>query len=171
MPLLDRHGLKLDEYVRAASTDEAAGASHILAPWDAWATIAPNGDRTFGVEIPNTVRAAELQAFLAEVKLIAIAFPGFTDGRGFSLARQLRSEGYSGAIRAVGPLIPDQLAQLFACGVDEVEISSAHLARQPIGQWRAASDAISLGYQRGCAQGANIIEQRRSARQHAKAQS
>lgn len=169
MPLLDRHGLKTDDYVRAPSP-EAADASHILVPWEAWGSIAKRGDQTFGIEISNTVRAADLKAHLADVTLIAIAFPGFTDGRGFSIARQLRSYGYRGVIRAVGPLIADQLAQLVACGVDEVEVSSTHLAHQPIQHWRAAFDTMSLGYQRGYAQGANILEQRRRARRQAEEQ-
>ncbi len=169
MPLLDRHGLKTDDYMRATSP-AAAVASHVLVPWEAWKTVATPGGQTIGIEIPNTIRVADLQACLADLMLVAIAFPGFTDGRGFSIARQLRSYGYRGVIRAVGPLIADQLAQLVACGVDEVEISGAQLAHQPIEHWRAAFDTVSLGYQRGYAQGANILEQRRSARRQAEEQ-
>ena len=41
--------------------------------------------------------------WLATIPLIAIRFPVFTDGRGYSLARLLRGRhGYAGELRAVG---------------------------------------------------------------------
>lgn len=49
--------------------------------------------------------------------LIAINFPAFTDGRGFSTAHLLRDRyGYRGELRAVGSFIRDQLFYLKRCG-------------------------------------------------------
>jgi uncharacterized protein (DUF934 family) len=54
--------------------------------------------------------------------LIAISFPQFTDGRGYTLARLLRERlGYAGELRAVGPLVADVLFYLHRCGFDSFQ--------------------------------------------------
>lgn len=93
--------------------------------------------------VANTTPIAELTGQDA----IAIAFPAFTDGRGFSLARSLRAAGYRGRLRASGELIPEQFPFALECGFDEVEIGEERLARQPVEQWLAALDAIDVSYQ------------------------
>ena len=73
-------------------------------------------------------------------KLIAIDFPAFSDGRGFSIARYLREMGYQGRLRAVGRLIADQYAMARRVGFDEVEVAADIAARQPEDQWLARAD-------------------------------
>ena len=54
---------------------------------------------------------------LPKLSLIAIEFPSFADGRGFSYARELRQRhGFEGDIRAVGGFMRDQLNYLERCG-------------------------------------------------------
>jgi len=72
-----------------------------------------------------------------------IAFPATADGRGFSLAQQLRNEGYVGKLRAHGPLISDQFRYALACGFNEVETTQEIVDRQPAKHWHAANDDIS----------------------------
>jgi uncharacterized protein (DUF934 family) len=49
--------------------------------------------------------------------LIAIDFPQFTDGRGYSIARLLREKhGFAGELRAIGDVLRDQLFYLRQCG-------------------------------------------------------
>ncbi len=72
--------------------------------------------------------------------LIGIAFPSFSDGRGFTLARRLRELGYTGRLRATGRLIADQYAMARRVGFDEVEVAPDIAARQPEDQWRARAD-------------------------------
>ena len=56
---------------------------------------------------------------LAELPVIAIHFPVFTDGRGYSLARLLRGRhGYRGELRAFGDVLRDQMYFLRCCGFD-----------------------------------------------------
>lgn len=45
---------------------------------------------------------------LGELELIVVNFPVFTDGRGFSCARQLREQRFGGQLRASGDFLPDQ---------------------------------------------------------------
>jgi uncharacterized protein (DUF934 family) len=58
--------------------------------------------------------------------LIAINFPGFNDGRGFSYARELReNHGYQGEIRAIGDFMRDQLFYLQRCGFNAFALEGA----------------------------------------------
>lgn len=63
---------------------------------------------------------AELEDFaddLEQFDLVAINFPKFADGRGYSLARLIRERaGYHGELRAVGDVLRDQLFYLHRCG-------------------------------------------------------
>jgi uncharacterized protein (DUF934 family) len=74
---------------------------------------------------------APLLDHLDELVLVVINFPVFTDGRGFSYARELRERGYRGELRASGNFIRDQLTYLQRCGfnafrmADEEQLASA----------------------------------------------
>lgn len=55
----------------------------------------------------------------AHFELIAVEFPTFTDGRGYSTARLLRGRyGFQGELRAIGDVLRDQLLYLQRCGFD-----------------------------------------------------
>lgn len=52
-------------------------------------------------------------------KLIAVNFPRFVDGRGYSFATLLRTRyGYVGELRAIGDVLHDQLFYMKRCGFD-----------------------------------------------------
>jgi uncharacterized protein (DUF934 family) len=56
---------------------------------------------------------------LGNFAVIAIDFPKFSDGRGYSIAYNLRSRlGYTGELRAIGDVLRDQLFQMRRCGFD-----------------------------------------------------
>lgn len=67
------------------------------------------------------------------IVLIEVAFPAYTDGRGYSAARLLREHGYRGELRAVGDVLLDQVSHMARTGFD------AFLPNQPLD--RAAVDA------------------------------
>lgn len=77
---------------------------------------------------------------LADLGLIRVAFPSFSDGRAFTIARRLRMAGYQGRLRALGPVIADQYAMARRVGFDEVEIPDELAARQPEPQWLFRAD-------------------------------
>ena len=74
-------------------------------------------------------------------------FPSAADGRGYSIARQLRLMGYTGRLRARGHVIADQYAMARRSGFDEVEISDALAARQPEADWLFRADWQAHDYQ------------------------
>jgi len=165
MSLLDRDGAKEDVWTL---TDGAAidNIPHALVPWDALedALRRKTPDQQLGVLIPNSLSVEALNDALPSLSLVAIAFPAYSDGRGFSIARRLRRLGFKGLLRAHGPLIPDQFAYALSCGFDEIDLPEASAARQPETQWLGALTQISRTYQRGYAHDGNILDQRRSAR-------
>lgn len=85
-------------------------------------------------------RLASWSGWPHRVALLRIRFPNFADGRGLTLARQLRRLGFDGRLRAVGPLLPDQYAMLRRAGFDEVEITKAHAARHAQAHWLARAN-------------------------------
>jgi len=99
------------------------------------------------LDLPADTEPEALEGRLEGVRFIRIDIPGFADGRGFTLARQLRGMGYSGRLRASGPLISDQYGMARRCGFDEVEIPEALAARQPEADWRARADWRAASYQ------------------------
>ncbi|WP_420383988.1 DUF934 domain-containing protein [Novosphingobium sp.] len=73
-----------------------------------------------------------LLPLLGRLELVEVAFPAYTDGRGYTSARALRERGYTGELRAVGDVLIDQISHYHRCGFD------AFLPDQPIA--RAAID-------------------------------
>jgi uncharacterized protein (DUF934 family) len=56
---------------------------------------------------------------LGRFAVVAIDFPKFSDGRGYSIAFNLRKRlGYAGELRAIGDVLRDQLFQMYRCGFD-----------------------------------------------------
>ena len=93
---------------------------------------------------PDT--APEALAPLRHMPAIRIRFDSFADGRGFTLASLLRRAGFSGRLRAFGPLIADQYAMARRSGFDEVEIPDEIAARQPEALWIARAESLSRDY-------------------------
>ena len=68
-----------------------------------------------------------LTDLFGEAALIAIYFPAFTDGRGYSHAQKLRTQhDYTGEIRAVGEILPDQLFFMKRLGFDTFDVDQRH---------------------------------------------
>ncbi len=174
MPLLDAHGRFVPDAFSRLPARALASASHVLVPLadlpdaslpERLVTAPPKQE--IGIEIANTTPIETLLPHLGALALIAIAFPAYSDGRGFTLAKRLRRAGFSRALRAVGPLIADQFAYALACGFDELELPEESASRQPADHWIKAAAAFSATYQRGYARGENILDQRRAARKEA----
>ncbi len=104
------------------------------------------------VRLSNDVDLKKVALRLQNVKTILIEFPSFADGRGFSIARELRFKyGFKGQIFADGPLIPDQYAYALQCGFDGVKLDEKTFSRQSESDWHKAMDEFSMTYQRGYA--------------------
>jgi uncharacterized protein (DUF934 family) len=89
-----------------------------LKVWQAQRT-ALEGRAELAVWIASSERPEELKDELARFKLIAVDFPKFADGRGYSIAYNLRARlGYAGELRAIGDVLRDQLFYMQRVGFD-----------------------------------------------------
>ncbi|WP_225026594.1 DUF934 domain-containing protein [Xinfangfangia pollutisoli] len=104
-------------------------------------------DAATAVDLAETDDPGQVQAHLDRLALIRVAFPAFSDGRAFTIARRLRAMGYRGQLLALGPVIADQYAMLRRVGFDGAEIPEDLAARQPEDQWRFRADWKAHDYQ------------------------
>lgn len=98
-----------------------------------------------------------LVPFLDQLELIAIDFPSFKDGRGFSSARLLRARfGYAGEIRAMGEVLADQLGFMLRCGFTAFALRHP----DPEAAFAAATQRFSYHYQSASERRATIADLR-----------
>ena len=77
-----------------------------------------------GVAWPNDRRIADLAPYLDWIALVALVFPNFRDGRGYSQARLLRERyQFRGELRATGQVLRDQLVFMQRAGFDAFELT------------------------------------------------
>ena len=92
-------------------------ARHAAAGEDLHARYPALGVRITCDKLPTDI--PELQ----RLALIAIEFPRFTEGRGYSIARLLRQRhAFTGELRAVGWVLRDQLYYMERCGFTAFEL-------------------------------------------------
>lgn len=79
-----------------------------------------------GVQLASSESPELLGADLSRLSLVALDFPKFRDGRGFSWARMLRTRlGFTGAVRAVGDFLYDQVNYQHRVGFDEWQVPAS----------------------------------------------
>ena len=102
--------LKLAEGEAADSVVVPAGKVIVpLAVWQAQRAALQNRNDV-GVLFGSSERPEALKDDVARMPVIAVDFPKFADGRGYSIAYNLRARlGYTGELRAIGDVLRDQL--------------------------------------------------------------
>ena len=124
-----------DDWIVLDESAESLPTGDILLSYEQWQNFADqlsNHSGSLGVWLEGHAEIEQIIEPLLDLPLIAINFPKFADGRGFSSARLIRERyNYSGELRAIGGFIRDQLYLLKRCGFnafqfsDENELSDA----------------------------------------------
>jgi uncharacterized protein (DUF934 family) len=102
----------------------ALPAGQVIVPLALWqasrdALVAAKTRDELGVWLAPDSEPADLANDFDRIALIAVDFPVFRDGRGYSIARLLRERyGYKGEVRAIGDVLRDQLRFYERCGFD-----------------------------------------------------
>ena len=113
-----------------------------------------DGDADTNVLHVGEVASSDQITQLLDQQTVRLKVDGFADGRGFSVARQLRLQGFTGVIELLGDLLPDQLPMAAASGIDAILIRTEHAERCDEGQWQQKSAANNrFGYQRSVVAG------------------
>lgn len=114
-------------------------------------------DRPVGIWLGEEHMVEDVADVLDHVQLVALEFPKFADGRGFSKARMLRQRlNFQGEIRAIGDFLPDQVFYMLRCGINAFACRSESEAETTL----SLLDTFSVRYQADVTAGP-LFEQRR----------
>ncbi|MGZ9892554.1 DUF934 domain-containing protein [Bordetella bronchiseptica] len=116
-----------------------------LATWKAAAATLRARRHPVGVQLPPDARLDELAGPDGELdrtalSFIAIDFPVYTDGRGYSLAQLLRRRyGWDGELRAVGDVMIDTIHYQARVGFDSFLVKPGHDPQRALAAFRTFS--------------------------------
>ena len=166
MPLI-KGGVLVDDDWVGVGDDEPLPAEWpvvvTLKRWQAERETLRRRNAPVGVRLGSADQAKEIAADLDRLALVAIDFPTFRDGRGFSTARLLRERyGFKGELRATGNVFRDQFLFMHRCGFDAYEVADVREAEA----FAAALASFSVVYQRtgdGRAPATSLRQLRRAA--------
>ncbi len=102
-------------------------AGRVIVPLPVWQSqrhvLAARGD--VGVWLAPADDPQQLADSFGQIALIAVDFPKFTDGRGYSIASLLRSKlHWKGELRAIGDVLHDQLYYMQRVGFNAYALRS-----------------------------------------------
>lgn len=114
-----------DNYRHVSDANDLTAGGDIIVTlelWEAHKSDLLNHDGKIGVQVPGEAEPEVIADDLARLDVVAIHFPVFRDGRGYSLARILRDRfGYKGELRATGDVLRDQMFYMQRCGFNAFE--------------------------------------------------
>lgn len=144
-PLIKDRQIIDDAWTLVRDAEAGAPAGPAILPLALWKTL--RDGRTAadtGVWLAPADDPAELAGAVAELPVIAVDFPQFADGRGYSIGRLLRERyGFAGELRAIGDVLRDQLYPLEQVGFNAFSLRED---RDPAKDIAGLHD-FSLGYQ------------------------
>jgi uncharacterized protein (DUF934 family) len=152
--ILTRDGTFIDDsWTVLDSAEEARPGQPALMPLANY--LAQPQPTAHGVWLGPTDDAATLEPYLATLPLIAVRFPSFGDGRGYSIAALLRRSGYRGDLQAIGDVLVDQLHMLrrvgftsFALRADQAEQDARTALNRYSDPYQGAYDALLPAFRR-----------------------
>ncbi|WP_343562998.1 DUF934 domain-containing protein [Kiloniella sp. b19] len=150
MPLIMNGRVVEDSWTRI--DDEAALPTEgaVIVSYDRWEKDKASllaADLDLGVWLNSDQSPELLDGDIDSLKLVALNFPSFADGRAFTYGRMLRERyEFEGQVRAMGGFILDQIEMLRRCGFDAFETEKPEVVR---GVNRNASANVTVYYQPG----------------------
>lgn len=104
-----------------------------LAVWQTQRAAILARNEPVGLLLKGSDPVESIAGDIAAFALIAVDFPKFVDGRGYSLASLLRQRyGYTGELRAVGDVLHDQLFYMQRVGFDAFALKDGKDAEQAL---------------------------------------
>lgn len=168
MVLVNLTGIQAGEWTQLEDQQSPEEAASVAVPLT---RLQDEGDDFFqvagevGAVVTTDTSYEALAPLMNKLAFVAIEFPAFGDGRGFSLAVRLRKDlGFKGEIRATGPVIPDQALFLLRAGFDTVDV-----AEERAGAFQAALKRFEHFYQSDFTGEMSLAHRRHTSDQERKA--
>jgi uncharacterized protein (DUF934 family) len=124
---LFKNGIRVaDDWRRVADADDLPQDGKVLLTAEQWRRFAPVYPRpniAYGLLLQPGIAVEDFAQDYDRFDLLAVNFPKFVDGRGYSMGRKIREAfAFTGELRATGDILFDQLQLLARCGFDAFEI-------------------------------------------------
>jgi len=120
MPKIIKDGVVVDDQWQLIGDEcESIPDGAVIVSLSVWeshkATLSQRDE--LGLWLDSDQPPSSINDDIAQFGVVAINFPAFADGRGFTYGRELREQyKYTGEIRAIGEFMRDQLFYLKRCG-------------------------------------------------------
>ena len=102
-----------------------------------------------GIWLDSAEEPAAIAEDLRLFGVVAVNFPKFGDGRGYSTARLLRERyGWKGELRAVGDIFRDQLFFLASCGFDAFALREGEDPQEALAGFGVFSESYQASVER-----------------------
>jgi uncharacterized protein (DUF934 family) len=140
--------LMSDEWTFLADGEDGPETGNIVLPLHRYLaereTLLARNDGKLGVLIGAGEAIEDIAEDIQRFDLVAVAFPAFKDGRGYTTGRLARERyGFKGDLRAVGDVLPDQLFYMLRCGYSSFTLR----APNPEEDFARAAKTFSVSYQ------------------------
>jgi len=147
MPLIKDGRIVEDDWVKVPDGEPVPADRPAIITFERWQAERDSfagRNAALGVRVKSGTLAPAIAPDLERFALVAVEFPKFRDGRGFSTARELRERfGYQGEIRAVGHIIPDQYQFMMRTGFTSAEAPEGTNPES----WARALTEITVAFQ------------------------
>ncbi|MFN0302750.1 MAG: DUF934 domain-containing protein [Burkholderiales bacterium] len=150
--LINQQRLLTDQWVRI---DDAVALPALvpvlvsLTRWQRDRSVLAACNSPVGVQLSTDDEAQAVAEDIGRFGLIAVHFPKFTDGRGYSIARTLRDRfAYRGELRATGDVLRDQLFNLARVGFDTFDLRADQDVDASLAAFRDFSEAYQVSVER-----------------------
>ena len=100
-----------------------------------------------GIWLSSDIELAPFLSLITDLPVIAINFPAFANGRGYSLARLVKERTeFKGELRAIGDVLLDQIYFMKRCGFDSFLLKDGLSAEKALEYLATFSDPYQLAY-------------------------
>ncbi len=123
----------------------------IIVPMSLWQSQASDlstrsSKGELGLWLDSDEHPESIKSDLANFAVIAINFPVFSDGRGYSYARILRDNyQFKGELRAIGNMLIDQLFFMKRCGFDAFAFKDEDTAQAALSHFETFTHCYQSG--------------------------